>query len=67
MMDVSKFLATRTKHIRAGRQTSVAIPGLINLGSGTPDFEPPAFIFGAMQEALNKRKIQYTLWAGRYP
>jgi aspartate/methionine/tyrosine aminotransferase len=63
-MDISKYLATRTKHIHSGRQTSVAIPGLINMGSGTPDFEPPAFIFEAMQEALDKRKIQYTLWAG---
>lgn len=63
-MDLSKHLAQRTHLIRAGRQTSVATPGLINMGSGTPDFTPPDFVFEAMQKAIDERKIQYTLWAG---
>lgn len=63
-MNLNKFLANRTQVINPGRQTSVAISGIINMGSGTPDFEPPAFIFDAMKEAIADRKIQYTLWAG---
>jgi aminotransferase len=63
-MDVSMYLAKRTQKIRLGKQTSVAVPGLINLGSGTPDFDPPAFIFEAMQGALEQKKIQYTQWVG---
>lgn len=63
-MNLDRILAQRTKLVQAGRQTSVAMPGLINMGSGTPDFTPPDFIFEAMQDAINQRKIQYTLWAG---
>ncbi len=63
-MDTSKHLAQRSKLIHTSRQTSVVIPGLINMGSGTPDFNPPDFIFEAMQDAIKQRKIQYTLWAG---
>jgi aminotransferase len=47
-----------------GKQTSVPIPGLINLGSGTPDFAPPKFVFDAMQQALADGKIRYTSWRG---
>lgn len=63
-MDIKKYLAKRTQFIHAGRQTSVNIPGLINLGSGTPDFDPPPFIFDAMQQVLAEKKVQYTQWAG---
>src|SRR5205807_2585023 len=38
--------------------------GLINLGSGTPDFSPPPFVFEAMHEAIRAGKAQYTPWAG---
>ncbi|MEO0561376.1 MAG: aminotransferase class I/II-fold pyridoxal phosphate-dependent enzyme, partial [Chloroflexota bacterium] len=47
-----------------GKQTSVPIPGLINLGSGTPDFSPPDFVFEAMQKALADGQIRYTSWRG---
>jgi aspartate/methionine/tyrosine aminotransferase len=63
-MDLSKLLAERVKQVPLGRQTSVAIPGMINMGSGTPDFVPPDFIFDAMREAVDEKQIQYTPWAG---
>ncbi|MBL8131551.1 MAG: aminotransferase class I/II-fold pyridoxal phosphate-dependent enzyme [Anaerolineae bacterium] len=65
-MDYSKFLSERAKtlHGSLGRQTSVPIPGLINMGSGTPDFLPPAFAFEAMRKALDEGRIQYTAWTG---
>ncbi|MAZ53148.1 MAG: hypothetical protein CMO31_03925 [Trueperaceae bacterium] len=63
-MDITKHIAQRVKTIPLGRQTSVAVPGLIGLSSGTPDFEPPEFIFEAMREAIDAKKASYTAWAG---
>jgi len=65
-MDYSKYLSTRAHalHGALGKQTSVPIPGLINLGSGTPDFVPPPFVMEAMQQALRENKVQYTAWTG---
>jgi aminotransferase len=65
-MDYQQFFSQRAKQLHGslGRQTSVPIPGLINLGSGTPDFLPPQFVFDAMQKALSEGKIQYTAWTG---
>lgn len=65
-LDLNKHLSSRAKklHGSLGKQTSVPIPGLINLGSGTPDFLPPRFVFEAMQKALADGKIQYTSWTG---
>ena len=63
-MDISKHLAERVKQVPLGRQTSVVIPGLINMGTGTPDFDPPEFIFEAMSEAIAGHEVKYTLWAG---
>ncbi len=63
-MDISKHIAKRVQAVPLGKQTSVAIPGLINMGSGTPDFEPPAFIFDAMRAALEQQQVKYTAWAG---
>jgi aminotransferase len=65
-MDYSKFFSQRARTLYGslGKQTSVPIPGLINLGSGTPDFLPPQFVFDAMQQALAEGKIQYTSWTG---
>lgn len=65
-MDYTQFFSKRAKllHGSLGRQTSVPIPGLINMGSGTPDFLPPPFVFEAMQKALSEGKIQYTAWTG---
>jgi aspartate/methionine/tyrosine aminotransferase len=68
-MNVDKYLSQRAKNVYGtlGGQTSVPLPGLINLGSGTPDFLPPKHVFDAMQDALNNRKIQYTPWMGIPP
>jgi aminotransferase len=65
-MNLDKHLSDRAKRVRGslGKQTSVAIEGLINLGSGTPDFLPPPFVFDAMQTAVSKGKVQYTQWLG---
>lgn len=65
-MDYGKFLSQRAHNLHGslGSQTSVPIPGLINLGSGTPDFVPPPYVFEAMQTALAEQRIQYTAWTG---
>lgn len=65
-MDYSKFFSQRARTLYGslGQQTSVPISGLINLGSGTPDFLPPQFVFDAMQQTLADGKIQYTAWTG---
>lgn len=65
-MDYQKYFSNRAKSLfgSLGSQTSVPIPGLINMGSGTPDFLPPDFVFEAMQKALAQGKIQYTAWTG---
>ncbi len=65
-MDYQNYLSNRARNLYGslGKQTSVPIPGLINLGSGTPDFVPPDVVFEAMHTALNQQKIQYTAWTG---
>jgi aminotransferase len=65
-LDLDKHLSNRAKQLRGslGPQTSVPIEGLINLGSGTPDFTPPDFLFQAMAKAMAERRIQYTAWTG---
>ncbi|MBI1280699.1 MAG: aminotransferase class I/II-fold pyridoxal phosphate-dependent enzyme [Anaerolineaceae bacterium] len=65
-LNLEKHLSTRAKVLQGslGKQTSVPIPGLINLGSGTPDFVPPPEVFDAMQEALSSNRVQYTTWTG---
>jgi aminotransferase len=65
-MNLDNHLSDRAKRVLGslGKQTSVAVEGLINLGSGTPDFAPPPFVIEAMQSALAKGKVQYTQWAG---
>ena len=65
-MDYQTYLSDRAKTLfgSLGKQTSVPIPGLINLGSGTPDFVPPDDVFEAMRQALNEKRIQYTAWTG---
>ncbi len=65
-MDYQAHLSQRARGLLGslGRQTSVPIAGLINLGSGTPDFLPPPAVFEAMQQALAAGKIQYTAWTG---
>ncbi|MGQ9849135.1 MAG: pyridoxal phosphate-dependent aminotransferase, partial [Aggregatilineaceae bacterium] len=65
-MDFEKHFSQRAQRVRGslGRQTSVPIPGLINLGSGTPDFLPPPEVFAAMHRALDAGRVQYTPWMG---
>lgn len=65
-LNLDKHLSTRAKQLQGslGKQTSVPIPGLINLGSGTPDFVPPPSVFEAMQEAISSKRVQYTSWTG---
>lgn len=45
-------------------QTSIDTANLINLGSGTPDFEVPGFIVDAMADSVRERKLSYSAWAG---
>lgn len=65
-LNLEKHLSARAKQLQGslGKQTSVPIAGLINLGSGTPDFVPPQAVFDAMQEALSSNRVQYTTWTG---
>ncbi|MCA0457476.1 MAG: aminotransferase class I/II-fold pyridoxal phosphate-dependent enzyme [Chloroflexi bacterium] len=65
-LNLEKHLSTRAKELQGslGKQTSVPIQGLINLGSGTPDFIPPQAVFDAMQEAISSSRVQYTTWTG---
>ncbi|MFQ3672678.1 MAG: pyridoxal phosphate-dependent aminotransferase [Aggregatilineales bacterium] len=65
-LDLKKHLSQRAQRVMGtlGKQTSVPIPGLINLGSGTPDFAPPPAVFEAMQTAIRAGKAQYTAWTG---
>lgn len=65
-MTIDKYLSQRAQRVRGslGTQTSVPIPGLINLGSGTPDFLPPPHVLEAMREALAQGRAQYTAWTG---
>lgn len=65
-LNLEKHLSARAKALQGslGKQTSVPIAGLINLGSGTPDFVPPPAVFDAMQEALSSNRVQYTTWTG---
>ncbi len=65
-MNIETHLSQRAQRVRGslGTQVSVPIPGLINLGSGTPDFLPPPHVLEAMQTAIADGKAQYTSWRG---
>ncbi len=65
-MNIDHYLSQRAHRVRGslGKQTSVPIPGLINLGSGTPDFLPPPPVFDAMKLAVDEGRAQYTAWTG---
>ncbi len=65
-MNIDRYISNRARGLLGslGRQTSVPLPGLINLGSGTPDFVPPPPVFEAMQQALAENRVQYTAWTG---
>lgn len=68
-MNYENYVSKRAQRLMGslGSQTSVPIEGLINLGSGTPDFLPPQYVLDAMQEALSSGRIQYTAWTGIQP
>jgi len=57
-------VSARARAIEISPQTSLATHDLINLASGTPDFEVPAFIIDAMVTSLREQKLQYTAWTG---
>lgn len=49
-----------------GAQSSVPLEGVINMGSGTPDFPTPSHILEAAQNALVQGYTKYAPWQG-YP
>ncbi len=63
---IEKYLSQRAQSVMKtlGTQTSVPLEGLINLGSGTPDFLPPQHVFDAMHRAVDDAQVKYTPWAG---
>ena len=69
MVTIEKHLSQRALNLYGslGKQTSVAIEGLINLGSGTPDFAPPDYVFEAIHQALDDGNFRYTSWRGITP
>jgi aminotransferase len=48
-------------------QTSIPLEGVINLGTGTPDFPTPAHVIEAAKRALDDGHTQYTAWSGILP
>lgn len=65
-INLEKHLSQRAKNLLGslGTQTSVPLPGLINLGSGTPDFLPPQSVIDAMKKSLDAGSVKYTTWTG---
>lgn len=61
---MNRFVSNRAKRVEIQPQTSVDTEGLINLGSGTPDFAPPRFIVDAMKASIDAGKLHYTQWTG---
>lgn len=61
---MNRFVSQRAQRVEIQPQTSINTEGLINLGSGTPDFTPPAFIMDAMTSSIAAGKLQYTKWTG---
>ena len=65
-MDFNKHISQRAQRVSGslGKQNSVPIPGLLHMGSGTPDFMPPPETFEAMRSAVDAGRIQYVPWTG---
>jgi aminotransferase len=61
-----RALSSRAKRVIAtfGTQTSIPIEGMINVGSGTPEFPTPSHIVEAGKRALDKGRTKYTPWLG---
>lgn len=58
------LVSVRARAIEINPQTSLATTDLINLASGTPDFDVPDFVLDAMVDSIRNRKLQYTAWSG---
>ena len=64
-----RALSDRAKRVGATleAQTSIPLEGVINLGTGTPDFPTPAHVIEAAKAALDGGQTQYTAWPGILP
>jgi aminotransferase len=64
-----RVLSDRAKRVAATleAQTSIPLEGVINLGTGTPDFPTPAHVIEAAKRALDEGRTQYTAWPGILP
>jgi aminotransferase len=64
-----RALSDRAKRVGATleAQTSIPLEGVINLGTGTPDFPTPAHIIEAAKRALDEGRTKYTAWPGIPP
>lgn len=63
---MDKHFSQRARRLMGtlGKQTSVPIEGLLNIGSGTPDFLPPQYVLDAMRDAAAAGQVKYTSWRG---
>ncbi len=64
-----RALSDRAKLVGATLETQTSIPleGVINLGTGTPDFPTPAHVIDAAKRSLDEGRTQYTAWSGILP
>ena len=64
-----RVISQRAREVSAtfGTQTSIPIEGMINLGSGTPEFPTPSHIVEAGKRALDEGHTKYTPWLGIPP
>ena len=63
---VDRALSKRAREVSATleAQTSISFEGLINLGSGAPEFPTPTHIVEAGKRALDEGYTRYTPWQG---
>ena len=64
-----RILSRRVQRVAATLkpQTSIPLEGVINLGSGTPEFPTPAHVVEAAKRALDEGHTTYTAWMGIPP
>jgi aminotransferase len=64
-----RAISNRARQVSATlqTQTSISFEGIINLGSGTPEFPTPAHIIEAAKRALDAGHTKYTPWFGIPP
>ena len=63
-MEHFKYLSERSKFVKPTYQTSINLEGYINIGSGTPNFFPPANVIEAYKKSIDDYKLTYTSWSG---